>query len=667
MTKPSFTRLSCASLPVLFSLITSQSSYAIDAPVIVVTPSSVEQSRQLTSTPVTVINTETIKNSNASNLTELLRGHAGLHVSDFFGDGSQASIDLRGFGPTAGSNTLILVDGRRLNNSTDTAAPDLSAIDIENIQQIEIMQGSGGVLYGHQAVGGVINIITKKDLQDKATLKLDVGSYQNLKLSVSLQKRIGQTQMSILANDSSSENYRDNNDTDKQHAALKLLRQHDSFSAYVELQTTDEKIHTPGALLQAELDEDRTQSLSFYQTDYFDTQTDLVRIGIDKNLNTQSVINVDFSKRVNDREFIQSFRPFAGSLSTQDRDTSTFSGKYILQPQQDNGLVLLTTGFNLEQTDYELVSSIGPQSSDQTIYDAYVSTEWSLSSQGQLQAGVRVSKQSADLSNTEFDFVSMQNDAVLYDTDETISVGSLGYSWRVNDWKLYARAEQNFRYPTVEESTNVSLSQTYPMKPQQGISLEMGTEYFADNSHYRATLYAIELENEIAFDTTGFSNLNLDETRRNGLILEAINDWSDKFSTSLSLTYLDAEITDGGFKGNELPQVPEQTVRVGGTYQFNSEVLSGIELIVVSRQTFGGDFANQLASLPAYNVMNAHLSYDYKNWGFSFRINNVLDEKYSEKGSQFTEYDPVTFAPTNHEAFYPSPERNFWLSASYSF
>ena len=45
---------------------------------------------------------------------------------------SQATIDLRGFGPTAGSNTLILIDGRKLNNSADGASPDLSVIDIDD-------------------------------------------------------------------------------------------------------------------------------------------------------------------------------------------------------------------------------------------------------------------------------------------------------------------------------------------------------------------------------------------------------------------------------------------------------------------------------------------------------------------------------------------------------
>lgn len=659
MNKLFYIRQSVLSLSSLLTISFSSPALAEAFPIIVVTPSSVEQARELSSTPVTVIDSAAIENSNASNLAELLRGQAGLHISDLFGDGSHSSVDLRGFGSSAGSNTLILVDGRRLNNSSDTAAPDLSTIDIDNIKQIEIMQGSAGVLYGHQAVGGVINIISHKVTQDKASLKLDVGSYQSYKLSASLQKHIGQTQLSFSASDQSSDNYRDHNDSDKQHLALNLVRQHRTFSAYVELQTTDEQIQTPGALLKTELDEDRLQSLHVYSADYFDTQSDLIRIGIDKPLNAESSLNIDFNKRINDREFIQSFRNSAGTLSTQDRDTGTLSTKYTLQPLSGS-LSTLIAGVNLEQTDYELVSSVGPQSTDQTINDVYVSTEWALSERGQFQIGVRVSEQSADISSTVFGF----NTAL--EEDETITVGSIGYTWHASDWKLYARADQNFRYPTVEESTNVSFSQSFPMQPQEGVSIEIGAEYIVAQSHYRATLYSIELDNEIAFDSSGFSNLNLDSTQRHGVILEASRDWSDELSSSISFTYLDAEITDGAFEGNTLPQVPETTIRFDSAFQINQQMLISVELIAVSKQVFGGDFANQLDKIPAYQVVNTHLSYDVDDWDFSFRINNLLDEKYSERGSQYSDFSNFP-SVTVYESFFPAPERNFWLSAKYTF
>ena len=639
----------------LFSAVLTASFTTLSAaqnyPVIVVTPSALEQPRAQAGIPITIIDSATIQKSNAPNLQALLRGQAGIHVSDLFGDGSQSRIDLRGFGPTAVSNTLILVDGRRLNNSTDTSAPDLSGIRLEDIEQIEILQGSAGVLYGNQAVGGVINIIRKKISSDTASVKLGAGSYDALKTEAAIHKLWGQTQLALSVTDSASDNYRQHNDRDAQHLALRLVRQHATFSAYVELESNDEFTQTPGALLEDEMDTDRSQSLAFYAEDYFDTRSDTIRAGIDKPFTESQSFKLDVSRRVDEREFIQTFRPYTGSLSTQDRDTRQVSGKY--RYSADPLPLNLIIGLDLEQTDYQLVSQLGAQSIDQRIQDLYLSSQWKLSDSTQLQAGFRFSDQQADIAADHF--------------DDVISVFSLGYSWTIDEWVLSARANQNFRFPTVEEHTNVPFGQAPGLKTQQGISYELGAEYSNGQRRYRASVYTLQLDDEIAFDSSGFANLNLSQTTRRGLILEAFNDWSDQFKSSLSLTLLNAEITDGAFDGKQLPLVPEKTLRLDASYQFSSSVLFSMELIAVDEQTLAGDFNNLLAKMPAYHVVNSNLAYHYKSWKLAVRVNNVLNEQYSESGSQYTEYDAVTFTPTHSAAYFPAPERNYWLTVKYTF
>ncbi len=639
-------------LPLLLALLTVTpgiSSAALGP--IIVTPSIVEEQREESATPITVIDAKMIARSGANNLAELLRGQAGVHISDLFGDGSQATVDLRGFGPTAISNTLILIDGRQLNNSTDSSTPDLSTIDLEDIQQIEILQGSGGVLYGNQAVGGVINIIRKKFTQDKVTVGLKLGSYDSSRISASINKLVGNTQLALTAFSSSSDNYRDHNETEIKHVSLRANHDYQSFTGYFELAKSDDNILTPGALLQSELDVSRTQSLAFYSNDFFDTQTDTFRIGMDKEIDDRQSLNIDYSRRINDREFIQTFRPFPSpSVATQDRDTQILSGKYILERENYTGSSIIL-GFNLEETDYELLSFIGPQEMDQTINDIYVLSNWHISNRSVVTAGFRYSDQQADI----------LNGSTLESISDSVSVFSMGYMQRVGGWKLSARADQNFRYPTVEEHSFNSSGET--LKTQEGVSLELGAEIFTNSDRYRATLYSIELENEIAFDSSGFSNLNLDETSRQGLILEASNHWSNKFSTNLSFTLLDAEITDGAFAGSELPLVPEKSLRLDGIYHFSQTTRFNLEIIAVDEQVFGGDFSNQLGKLDGYTVVNANLSYSVNRWDLAFRINNLLDEEYSEFGSQYTDF-PI---PDIFESFFPSPERNFWISAKYTF
>jgi iron complex outermembrane receptor protein len=622
--------------------------------VIVVTPSGIEQSINEANTTITVIDQKTIEESNARSVAELLRGQAGVHVTDFFGDGSQATIDLRGFGPTASNNTLILLDGRRLNNSSDTASPDLSLIDIDDIAQIEILQGSSGVLYGNQAVGGVVNIIRKKSFEDSARIGVSGGSYGAQRLNASGNKVFGRNRVTASVSDWSSDNYRDHNEAENQRLSLRAERIANGLTSYIEAEAVDDDINTPGALLQDELDDDRRQSLDFYEDDYFETETRMVRVGMSKVLDDARTVGFDFTNRDTDREFIQTFRPFPGTKTTQERDNQLFSATYKVLPVGPGILTSYVVGVSREDTDYELVSIFGPQAIDQVIEDVYLSTLWSAGARGQIDAGVRYSDQQAEIADNDF--------------DDTVTVFSLGYSHSFDQVKLFARADQNFRYPTVEEHTNVPFGEEPGLDTQEGVSIEIGMEYRMAQNRIRGTLYRIDLDNEIAFDSTGFNNLNLDETQRNGLILEGARQWSSAIETRLSFTLLDAEITDGDFDGNNLPLVPERTLRLDGNYRFNPELLVSMEIIAVDDQVFGGDFANDLETLDSYEVVNAHLSYAYKNWSLGFRVNNLLDEEYSEFGSQFTSFGgPPTFAAVNEPSFFPSPERNFWLSAKVNF
>ncbi|NIP41090.1 MAG: TonB-dependent receptor plug domain-containing protein, partial [Candidatus Aenigmarchaeota archaeon] len=98
---------------------------------------------------------------NAQTVVEVLKTQVGILVRDFLGNGKTASVDVRGFGETAPSNTLVLIDGRRANEIT-LAGVDWSQIPLDRVERIEIIRGMGSVLYGDSAVGGVINIITKK-------------------------------------------------------------------------------------------------------------------------------------------------------------------------------------------------------------------------------------------------------------------------------------------------------------------------------------------------------------------------------------------------------------------------------------------------------------------------------------------------------------------------
>lgn len=114
---------------------------------------------------VTIVTQEDIQNKGASTVAEALRGVPGLDIRSM--DGSDPVFDMRGSGATAGSNTLVLLDGVPLNNIEGRYFT--SQIPVDQIDKIEIIPSGGAVMYGDGATGGVINIITKLP-QDKEKL-----------------------------------------------------------------------------------------------------------------------------------------------------------------------------------------------------------------------------------------------------------------------------------------------------------------------------------------------------------------------------------------------------------------------------------------------------------------------------------------------------------------
>lgn len=142
-----------------FSLFAQEKEVTLDK--VVVTATRDEQEIRKIPANVTVITKEKIAGSNAQAVTDVLKDEVGVVVRDLSGTGKNASVDIRGFGETGPLNTLVLVDGRRVNE-IDLSGVDWTQIPLDQIERIEIVRGAGSVLFGDNAVGGVINIITKK-------------------------------------------------------------------------------------------------------------------------------------------------------------------------------------------------------------------------------------------------------------------------------------------------------------------------------------------------------------------------------------------------------------------------------------------------------------------------------------------------------------------------
>jgi vitamin B12 transporter len=127
-------------------------------PPVVVTATRMETPLQETAASVTVIDEEEIRQQQATTVAEALRSVPGLDIAQNGSRGTTTSVFTRG---AESDQTLVLLDGVELNSVTLGAA-DFSNLTSENIDRIEVLRGGGGTLYGSQAIGGVINVLSKR-------------------------------------------------------------------------------------------------------------------------------------------------------------------------------------------------------------------------------------------------------------------------------------------------------------------------------------------------------------------------------------------------------------------------------------------------------------------------------------------------------------------------
>lgn len=612
---------------------------------------------------VTVIDQEDILRSGASNVTEVLRGQAGIAITDLYGDGSQSTVDMRGFGARADSNTLILVDGRRLNNP-DLSSPNLNSISLKNIERIEIIEGSAGTLYGDQAVGGVVNIITRPVEHFSAEISSLLGSYNRRGISASINDRYEQSYVRAFIEILKSDNYRDNNKLDAEHLFSRLGHNFANTEVFFELQVDADKQQYPGALLADEAEENPRQSLEAFKNDFSDTNEQLYRLGVEQELGSQWKFLAEYSQRQQDTDFILNFRScidFSACNTTADEEERTvksftprISGSIPLGEEN----IHLTVGADLEDTEYEINTTFTDRSNDQKVNSYYLHAVIPLSQDWTLTTGGRYSK----VKNKLFDNVTY---ATGDNINDKATVYNVGIAKQFSGVRVFARFDENFRFTKVDELANAVIS--VPLESQLGNSKELGVDFQLPSASLQLLAYELDLENEIAYDPTANgifgpfgANINFESTRRRGVSVDYVQGLTDSLELRLNVSRIEAEFTsDGEFgsnivKGNSISGVPELLGFLALDYQILDSWSVLLETNYVGEQYLSGDNANNLDKKDAYSVSNIATRYEISNWVFNARINNLFDKRYSE-------------VENSNGAVNPSPERNILVSATYNF
>jgi iron complex outermembrane receptor protein len=644
---------------------TTQTEPPVELPGMLITATRSEQPENRLPAGVTVITQAEIERSGAKHVVEVLRNRGAIQVTDTFGDGSRSLVGIRGFGENAHSNTLVLVDGRRLSNP-DIAGSDLNSIALKDVERIEIIEGSAGALYGDQAVGGVINIITRRPESFGATAGLLAGSYDAYGLQASVHDRLDALSYRLSVEKRQGDNYRDHNALDYGNLLGRLDYALGTGNLFLELGAIREDLETPGALLGAEVKADRRQASANFREDFSDTDTDVLRLGLAQPFTQHWSFEGELTRRDSDGTFRLSsvFGPETQD-ATQDRRITGFAPRLVGRYPMAGREALATVGIDAQDADYELVSRFGPQRNEQQLRDLYAQGIVPVAIGLDLALGVRRSKVENELQDGGAFAIYPNGQKV----DDRVTAKQLGLTWRPDRyWRGFIRYDENFRYAKVDEFfASGAAPGVVLLDTQTGESLELGGEWGDGYWRFKGVLYRLDLEDEIAFDPVSFTNINLGRTRRDGVLLETGGAVAKDLELSAGYHYVDAAVESGAFKGNDIPLAVRQSARLALNHRWDAALDLFAEGIATGRRAFSGDFNNTLGKLPGYGLLNLGARYTMGQWRLQARLNNVLDKKYSEFGSKVTLFPPPAFLPEDHESFFPSPERNGMLTLGYEF
>ncbi|MBF0386114.1 MAG: TonB-dependent receptor [Candidatus Omnitrophica bacterium] len=613
---------------------------------------------------VKVIDREEIESTNATNIPDLLKETSGIFVYDQ-STAKSATVDIRGFGDTAKRNILVLVNDRKIN-SVDQSGADLTQIPIEEVERIEIIRGAGSVLYGDNAVGGVINIITKKGKGEmKGRLGAFYGSYDKQGSDIELSGEAKNISYNFYSKYMDDRGFRENSDVLYKDFNTRLgYKLSPKISFDFEVGRHQDKTQLPGGLSSSELATLGRRG-SADKTDYSKTRDMFYNLSFDLKPWAQEVdfgtFIVDLTNRK--RNVFDSF--FSNFWETKrDIETNGITAKYIFNKPIFSKEVNFVTGIDFYDTDNHIKGFTG--NTDDIVITkketgAYGFLEYELFDKIFVNGGSRFQQ-------AEYNFDNIG--ARTYHSnspDEWASMGGFRYEYAPKS-SLHFNAQQTFRFLSTDEwySTWPTPSLNTSLKQQTGIQFETGIKHnYQDKVTVNITPYAMLLNDEIYYDPSTYKNLNYDKTRRLGVELGVEADilkfveikGLEKLDYFINYTYQKPQFKEGAYENKYIPLVPRDQVSSGISAGFGKFYnISFIGNFVGSRYIIN-DLSNNFPKAKPYFVVDAKLSYKREYLEVYAKINNLFDRQY------------FTYESTNGVSvdYFPAPERNFMVGIDLKF
>ena len=609
----------------------------------VVTANRVEQDLQSAPFSAVVLTRAQILASGASDANDAIRRLVGIPSRTDLRGGRNYSLDLLGFGATANQNVVVIVDGVRISEN-ELVNSRLSAISPEMIESIEIIRGGASVQWGEGASAGLINVVLKRGAKTglSGSASVQAESFSGRDLRAQLQGGNGSTGFDINVRHRETDGYRENSENKQDTASIGVNGRAGDFGFRARVSTEEEKSRFPGGLTFAQFAANPRQSVT--PDDFGDYAETRVSAGFDYKLDAWTLA-LDLGQRNR-----QSTGFFVGSSynAKTKSDSSQVSPKATYAGRLGSSALTAVVGMDFNHWNYNTVDNFGQnENASQKNRAAYLMGDVLLASSTRLSAGVRHEK----VNKTATDAVNFVN----YDRPDSLKAWDVGVNQALSgEFNLYARAAQAYRLPNVDENRFLFAA----LQPQITRDIEMGLKWqSAATSSAGMRVFRQKARNEIAYDPTVFSNINLDPTRRTGIEVNGQMALANNLTLNGSLQTVDAKFSEGPNAGKKIPLVSKNSAALRLDWQVDARQRVGVGAQYLGKARFGNDNANACTRMiPASTLLDARYSWKLDRVEVSLAADNLTDRKsYSQA------FNCVT------GGIYPDPGRIIRASVKYVF
>ncbi|WDE09171.1 TonB-dependent receptor [Thalassomonas viridans] len=618
---------------------------------------------------ISTVDARDIQRSSADSIADALRDIPGVQIADAATAGMKR-ITLRG---ESSLRVAILVDGQEITDHSTYGAPLL--LDTSFVERVEVIRGTSSVLYGGKALGGVINIITKKGGTEAVQTTFSAGynsATEGKQYAASVYGHLGGFDYRVAISDNDHQD-RDTPDGDIENSSFAnnslsfyLARELDEhlFGINYEKFNLNSEIATGIPNFTLDMPQrDRKKFAAFYT--------------YEPDGETVKQFHFDAYRQTIDRNFVQHMElsvPIAPGMSLdnvidtdiqEELETSGMNAQLDFQLHEDHyaiaGIQVVkddlnkATG-NITQTTRNMpgvpampttTESLSIEEATLTTYALYFQDEWRWSDKLLLTAGGRQYRVDAELNATSKQGLSPGKN------DDTRFITSLAANYgfdEQNNMRLVF--SQGYHYPTLLQiATGATAAGSFinpnaKLKAETSDNIELGYRLFTDNWLVDATLFYTDADDYITNKDCAGTGLecanpeqdkifvNADKAKTKGLELSANFNATEQLTPYANVTWLSRRETYGSFSTRDTG-TPSLYGKLGIKYESEGRLLGSYYFDAYVRAASSADLAYENGASEHYDswqTVNLALGSAFgeqKNYLVNMEISNIFDQDYT--------------------------------------